>query len=154
MLKMAKTNVKKGASQAFTKTTATYYAGVGSGGRVRTKLQYEKIAKSSAKGQLTSYLNRGVYYSGSSSAGAGLKRSVDAMAVRSNANAEQMAKISQMTPEGLDELYHASKLTFKTYFQYKDIQKEGSFYTVGQGKQTDIDFFIDQYERLHGELPV
>lgn len=154
MLKMAKTNVRKGASQAFTKTTATYYAGVGSGGRVRTKLQYEKITKSAAKGQLTSYLNRGIYYEGSKSAGAALKKSVDSMVTRTNPTQEQYDKVMAMTPEGLDELYHASKLSFKVYFQYKEVEKKGSYYEVGPGKQTDLKFFIEEYERLHGEIKV
>ena len=75
------------------------------------------------------------------------------MAARANMDGEIVGKLSKMEPEKLKYLYDNNKFVFDVYFQYEGINYTGSTYQViGDAKDSDARFLIEQYERTFGAL--
>lgn len=131
-------------------------------GSSRTVLLNPKASRTAAKAATTRMLNRGwigapgkppVYSPSESNA---LKEGVLGMAVRHDVSSEQQAKLEAMDPEKLSELYRGNRFVFEQYFDYGGIsqQGEGGPYVISENRRArgDVDFLIEQYERVFGTL--
>ena len=153
---MAKTNVGKPQYQK-PKSAARKSVEVQAGGRTRQILLDVDLARRVAKGQTTKMM-KGFYMPGKGSAeyarqADALKSGVIGMAARANMDAEIVAKLNKMTPEKLKYLYDHNEFVFDVYFQYEGLNYTGSTYqVVGDAKDRDALFLIEQYERAFGKL--
>lgn len=131
--------------------------------KTRYALVNPKVAWSSAKGLVTRSINRGPsraararrrarLESRAETAGT-LKEGVVQMAERIGVGEEQMEKLERMDENKLMELYDSNRLIFDVYFSYHGIDYEyGYGYIVDEDRIDEVDMFIEQYERLFGEL--
>ena len=80
-----------------------------------------------------------------------LKEGIEALADRAeDVTDEQRYKLSQMDPSKLDAMYQQNDLIFEVYFQYNQ-SPEGA--KMLDSKNSDVQFLIDQYEKMYGALP-
>lgn len=120
----------------------------------RVALVNKKAAMSSARGATTKALNRNLQYMGGDLIrGENLKSGILGMAAKANVPAEKFAKLKRMDEGYLDSMYQSNQFVFDVYFDYGSVEKGpdgANIYTAG--KQDDIDFLIEQYERMYGKL--
>lgn len=123
----------------------------------RSILAYKDLTKAAAQG-LTTKLTRGTLkkklHIPTDNEGTKLQESMMAMAERGGATPEQYAKLANMDPEKLAQFYAANDLAFEVYFNYEGISKNGMSYSASDKKRQDFDWFIDQYEKAYGTVPV
>lgn len=154
---MTKTNVGKPNYRKPKVTAARKTVDIQVGGRTRQILLDAELTRRVAKGQTTKML-KGFYMPGKGSAeyarqAHSLKQGVIGMAARANMDAEIVAKLNKMTPEKLKYLYDHNEFVFDVYFQYEGLNYTGSTYQViGDAKDKDALFLIEQYERAFGKL--
>ena len=80
-----------------------------------------------------------------------LKEGIEALADRAeDVTDEQRYKLSKMDPSKLDAMYQQNDLIFEVYFQYNQ-SPEGA--KMLDSKNSDVQFLIDQYEKMYGALP-
>ena len=115
------------------------------------------LARRVAKGQTTKMM-KGFYMPGKGSAeyarqADALKSGVIGMAARANMDSELEAKLNKMEPDKLKYMYDHNEFVFDVYFQYEGINYTGSTYQViGDAKDRDARFLIEEYERAFGKL--
>ena len=154
---MAKTNVGKAQYRKPKVSAARKTVDIQAGGRTRQILLDAELTRRVAKGQTTKML-KGFYMPGKGSAeyarqADSLKQGVIGMAARANMDAEIVSKLNKMTPEKLKYLYDHNEFVFDVYFQYEGLNYTGSTYQViGDAKDKDALFLIEQYERAFGKL--
>lgn len=117
----------------------------------RAQLAYPDLARASAQGENTKIM-RGLrqLYSGASTDGSALKDGVLGMADRLGASTEQYNKIARMDKDVLSKMYDTNDLTFEVFFNYEGVTKTDSGYIISEEKKRDIDWFINEYERVTG----
>ena len=153
---MAKTNVGK-PQYTKPKSAARKSVEVQAGGRTRQILLDVDLARRVAKGQTTRMM-KGFYMPGKGSAeyarqADALKSGVIGMAARANMDSEIVAKLNKMEPDKLKYMYDHNEFVFDVYFQYEGINYTGSTYQViGDAKDNDAKFLIEQYERAFGTV--
>ena len=153
---MAKTNVGKPQYQK-PKSAARKSVEVQAGGRTRQILLDVDLARKVAKGQTTRMM-KGFYMPGKGSAeyarqADALKSGVIGMAARANMDSELVTKLNRMEPDKLKYMYDHNEFVFDVYFQYEGINYTGSTYQViGDAKDRDARFLIEEYERAFGKL--
>ena len=153
---MAKTNVGKPQYQK-PKSAARKSVEIQAGGRTRQILLDVDLARRVAKGQTTKMM-KGFYMPGKGSAeyarqADALKSGVIGMAARANMDSEIVAKLNRMEPDKLKYMYDHNEFVFAVYFQYEGINYAGSSYQViGDAKDRDARFLIEEYERVFGKL--
>lgn len=154
---MAKTNVGKPDYRKPKITPARKTVDIQAAGRMRQILLDADLTRRVAKGQTTKLL-KGSYMPGKGSAeyarqADSLKQGVIGMAARANMDGEIVGKLSKMESDKLKYLYDNNKFVFDVYFQYEGINYTGSTYQViGDAKDSDARFLIEQYERTFGAL--
>ena len=80
-----------------------------------------------------------------------LKEGIEALARRAeDVSEEQRYKLSQMDPANLEKMYESNDLIFEVYFQYNQ-SPEGA--KMLDSKNSDVQFLLDQYEKIYGALP-
>lgn len=79
-----------------------------------------------------------------------LKDGIEALARKAeDVTAEQRAKLSMMDPAKLDAMYQNNDLIFEVFFQYN--QSSDGIKMLNQ-KNSDVQFLINQYEKIYGAL--
>ena len=119
----------------------------------RAQLAYSDLTRASAKGEITKLI-KGVrqWASGTNTDGSALKKGVLGMADRLGADTEQYNKMSKMDENVLAKMYESSDLTFEVFFNYEGVRKvDNSYYIISDEKRRDIDWFIQEYERVTGK---
>ena len=119
----------------------------------RAQLAYSDLTRASAKGEVTKLI-KGVrqWASGANTDGSALKKGVLGMADRLGADTEQYNKMSKMDENVLAKMYESSDLTFEVFFNYEGVRKvDNSYYVISDEKRRDIDWFIQEYERVTGK---
>ena len=118
----------------------------------RAQLAYPELTRASAQGENTKLI-RGIrqWASGSETDGTSLKEGVLGMAERLGASSEQYEKMMNMDKDVLASMYESSDLTFEVFFNYEGIRKTDYGYVISDEKRRDIDWFINEYERVTGE---
>jgi hypothetical protein len=113
-----------------------------------------KAARAAARGRQTRLIEEGVSLEGADlKRGENLKNGITGLANKAQVSDEQMAKLERMEPEKLDALYQHNKFVFDVYFNYSEVSTDQSGALMyGPGKSSDVDFLIEQYERLYGAL--
>jgi len=112
----------------------------------------KSLAKSSAKQMITKGIKRGNFQVVMGNDDQALKFSVERMGETVGADADQMDKLRKMDAEKLNALYDNNDLVFDVFFNYEGVTDHGDFKTVSQDKKSDIDFFVQQYERAYGVI--
>lgn len=85
--------------------------------------------------------------------GAGLKSGILGMAQTVQTDAGRYAKLERMDERKLAKLYENNDLVFEVFFSYEGINTTEQGVFINEGAKTDdIDFLIEQYERLYGAL--
>lgn len=115
----------------------------------RAQLAYKDLAKAAAAGENTK-IQRGIrqMHAGAETDGAKLKEGMLAMLDRIGATNEQYSAIYNMDEELLAKMYNTNDLTFEVFFNYEGITKTPSGYMVSDEKRKDIDWMIDQYNKV------
>lgn len=115
----------------------------------RAQLAYKDLAKAAASGENTK-IQRGIrqMHAGAQVDGAKLKEGMLAMLDRIGATNEQYAAIYNMDDQLLAQMYNTNDLTFEVFFNYEGIQKTPYGYMVSDEKRKDIDWMIEQYNKV------
>lgn len=115
----------------------------------RAQLAYKDLTRAAAQGEITKII-RGSrsLESGIGTDGHALKEGLLGMADRLGASSEQYNKIANMSEETLAKMYDTSDLTFEVFFNYEGVKKTDLGYVVTDEKKRDIDWFIDQYDKV------
>lgn len=115
----------------------------------RAQLAYKDLTKAAAAGENTKF-QRGIRQmsSGAKTDGSKLKEGMLAMLDRIGSSTEQYNKIAMMDDNILASMYDSSDLTFEVFFNYEGISKVNGTYIVSDEKRKDIDWFIEQYEKV------
>lgn len=115
----------------------------------RSVLAHLDLAKRSSKATITRKINQARRELGVPSTvnGAALKNSMLAFADMAGVDNATWNRLNAMDTDVIARLYEDSSLTFDVYFNYEGFSNGGGFQTVSEETQTNIDFFLDQYER-------
>lgn len=108
-------------------------------------------ARRTARGQVTRRINEGAYSgAGDYRRGQQLLKGIESLArTADGVTSEQMQKLHKMDPSKIDKMYQNNDVVFDVYFQYKESYRG---VPVLGDKQEDVQFLIDQYERIYGVL--
>ena len=154
----AKKGAKKGAKKqgkAYTlRNTTKARVKIGVAGS-RAQLAYKELTKAAAQGENTTII-RGIrqMYSDAKTDGQALHDSILGMADRVGVTTEQYNKLANMDADILAQMYNANDLTFEVFFNYEGINKVNGTYIVSDEKRQDVDWFINEYERIAGPTDV
>ena len=137
----------KGASYLLRNTTKARVK-IGVAGS-RAQLAYKDLTRAAASGENTKIM-RGIRQasSGFSTDGSALKDGMLAMADRIGVSQEQYNRIANLDEQVLASMYDSNDMTFEVFFDYEGIQKVGSTYLVSDEKRKDVDWFLDQYDKV------
>ena len=115
----------------------------------RAQLAYKDLAKAAAAGENTK-IQRGIRQAsaGFKTDGAALKEGMIAMADRIGVSQEQYDRIANLDENILASMYDSNDMTFEVFFNYEGIQKQGSAYFVTDEKRKDVEWFLDQYDKV------
>ena len=115
----------------------------------RAQLAYSDLTKASATGEITK-LVRGTRQLATDAGtdGKALKQGLEGMARRLQVSDEQYYKIHNMDEQTLAKMYDSSDLTFEVFFNYEGVRKTELGYIISDDKKRDVDWFIEQYERV------
>ena len=115
----------------------------------RAILAYKDLAKAAAAGENTKIM-RGIrhMYSGTSTDGGKLKEGMIGMLDRIGATTEEYNAIMGMDEELLAKMYDSNDITFEVFFNYEGITKMNGTYFVSEEKRQDVQWFIDQYNKV------
>ena len=118
----------------------------------RAQLAYKDLTRAAAQGENTK-IQRGIRQaaSGANTDGAALKQGLLAMADRLGANTAQYNQIASMNEQVLASMYESNDLTFEVFFNYEGVRKsDAGYYVVSDEKRRDIDWFINEYQKVAG----
>ena len=115
----------------------------------RAQLAYKDLAKAAAAGENTK-IQRGIrqMYANADIDGGKLKEGMLAMLDRIGATTEQYSAIYNMDKDLLAKMYNTNDITFEVFFNYEGITKTSSGYIVSEEKRKDIDWMIEQYNKV------
>ena len=115
----------------------------------RAQLAYKELTKAAAAGENTK-IQRGIRQAsaGFKTDGAALKEGMIAMADRIGVSQEQYDRIANLDENILASMYDSNDMTFEVFFNYEGIQKQGSAYFVTDEKRKDVEWFLDQYDKV------
>ena len=115
----------------------------------RAQLAYKDLTKAAAAGENTK-IQRGIRQAsaGFKTDGAALKEGMIAMADRIGVSQEQYDRIANLDENILASMYDSNDMTFEVFFNYEGIQKQGSAYFVTDEKRKDVEWFLDQYDKV------
>ena len=119
----------------------------------RAQLAYKELTKAAAAGENTK-IQRGIRQAsaGFKTDGKALKDGMIAMADRIGVDQETYDRIANLDENILASMYDSNDMTFEVFFNYEGIQKmgEGKPYIVTDEKRKDVDWFLDQYDKVKG----
>lgn len=122
-------------------------------GGKRVRLVNPQVARKVAGQRTRRQLERGGYGEGVQidyKRGSKLKEGIQALADRAeDVTDDQRYKLDQMDPEKLDAMYQQNDLIFEVYFQYNQ-SPDGA--KMLDSKNSDVQFLINQYEKVYGPL--
>ena len=116
----------------------------------RAILAYKDLAKAAATGENTKIM-RGIrrLYAGNADDGENLKEGIVAMVKRIGGDTDQLQIIENMDERILASMYDSNDITFEVFFNYEGVTKVGGDkYIVSDEKKKDIDWFIEQYNKV------
>ena len=115
----------------------------------RAQLAYKELTKAAAAGENTK-IQRGIRQasSGARTDGDALKKGMIAMADRVGVTQEQYDRIANLDENILASMYDSNDMTFEVFFNYEGIQKVNGTYLVTDEKRKDIEWFLDQYDKI------
>ena len=115
----------------------------------RAQLAYKELTKAAAAGENTK-IQRGIRQAsaGFKTDGKALKDGMIAMADRIGVSQETYDKIANLDENILASMYDSNDMTFEVFFNYEGIQKTSSGYFVSDEKRKDVDWFLDEYEKV------
>lgn len=116
----------------------------------RAQLAYKELAKAAASGENTK-IQRGIrrMHMGSTQNGTNLKEGMIAMLDRIGGSTEQYNAIENMDENILAAMYDSNDITFEVFFNYEGVTRTDSgYYMVSDEKRKDIDWFIEQYNKV------
>ena len=117
----------------------------------RAQLAYKELTKAAAAGENTK-IQRGIRQAsaGFATDGKALKEGMIAMADRIGLDQETYDRIANLDENVLASMYDSNDMTFEVFFNYEGIQKmgEGKPYIVTDEKRKDVDWFLDEYEKV------
>ena len=115
----------------------------------RAQLAYKELTKAAAAGENTK-IQRGIRQasSGARTDGGALKDGMLAMADRVGVTQEQYDRIANLDENILASMYDSNDMTFEVFFNYEGIQKVNGTYLVTDEKRKDIEWFLDQYDKV------
>ncbi len=116
----------------------------------RAILVDKELAKRTAKSRTTRSLKSGVYHTPDYAGGSALHDGLRAMAERSEVGDELYARIENMDPDILAEMYSDNKLIFEVVFNYEGIRQtqQGEYEVIDKGgKRSDFEFLVNEYNR-------
>lgn len=153
--KSSKKNTKKKQGKAYNlRNTTKARVKIGVVGS-RAQLAYKELTKAAAQGENTKII-RGIrqMYSDAKTDGEALHDSILGMADRVGVTTEQYNKLASMDPDILAQMYNANDLTFEVFFNYEGINKVNGTYIVSDEKRQDVEWFINEYERIAGPTDI
>ena len=117
----------------------------------RAQLAYKDLTRAAAQGENTK-IQRGIRQAaaGIHTDGHALKEGVLAMADRLGADTGQYNTIAAMDEKVLASMYESNDLTFEVFFNYEGVRKTDHGYIISDEKRRDIDWFINEYQRVAG----
>ena len=115
----------------------------------RAQLAYKDLAKAAAAGENTK-IQRGIRQAsaGFKTDGKALKDGMIAMADRIGVSQEQYDRIANLDENILASMYDSNDMTFEVFFNYEGIQKTSSGYFVSDEKRKDVEWFLDEYDKV------
>ena len=115
----------------------------------RAQLAYKDLAKAAAAGENTK-IQRGIRQAsaGFKTDGKALKDGMIAMADRIGVSQETYDRIANLDENILASMYDSNDMTFEVFFNYEGIQKQGSKYFVTDEKRKDVEWFLEQYDKV------
>ena len=115
----------------------------------RAQLAYKELTKAAASGENTK-IQRGIRQAaaGFKTDGAALKEGMIAMADRIGVDQETYDRIANLDENILASMYDSNDMTFEVFFNYEGIQKQGSAYFVTDEKRKDVEWFLEQYDKV------
>lgn len=117
----------------------------------RAILAYKDLTKAAAAGENTKIM-KGIRQmaSGAKTDGKALKDSLIAMGDRVGVSDEQYQRLASMDEEVLARMYDSNDMTFEVFFNYEGMIKSGDKYIGTDEKRKDVDWFIEQYDKVSG----
>ena len=117
----------------------------------RAILAYKDLTKAAAAGENTKIM-KGIRQmaSGAKTDGKALKDSLIAMGDRVGVTDEQYQRLASMDEEVLARMYDSNDMTFEVFFNYEGMIKSGDKYIGTDEKRKDVDWFIEQYDKVSG----
>ena len=115
----------------------------------RAQLAYKELTKAAAAGENTK-IQRGIRQAsaGFTTDGAALKEGMIAMADRIGVDQETYDRIANLDENVLASMYESNDMTFEVFYNYEGISKVGSTYIVSDEKRKDVQWFLDQYDKV------
>ena len=115
----------------------------------RAQLAYKDLAKAAAAGENTK-IQRGIRQAsaGFKTDGKALKDGMIAMADRIGVDQETYDRIANLDENVLASMYDSNDMTFEVFFNYEGIQKTSSGYFVSDEKRKDVQWFLEQYDKV------
>ena len=115
----------------------------------RAQLAYKELTKAAAAGENTK-IQRGIRQAsaGFKTDGKALKDGMIAMADRIGVSQEQYDRIANLDENILASMYDSNDMTFEVFFNYEGIQKTSSGYFVSDEKRKDVEWFLDEYDKV------
>lgn len=144
----AKKSAKKKGRSYTLKNTTKARVKIGVVGS-RAQLAYKELTKAAAAGENTK-IQRGIRQAsaGFKTDGGKLKEGMIAMADRIGVSQETYDKIANLDENILASMYDSNDMTFEVFFNYEGIQKTSSGYFVSDEKRKDVQWFLDEYDKV------
>ena len=115
----------------------------------RAQLAYKDLTKAAASGENTKIM-KGIRQAsaGFRTDGKALKEGMIAMADRIGVSQETYDRIANLDENILASMYDSNDMTFEVFFNYEGIQKTPSGYFVSDEKRKDVEWFLDEYDKV------
>ena len=115
----------------------------------RAQLAYKDLTKAAASGENTKIM-KGIRQAsaGFKTDGKALKDGMIAMADRIGVSQETYDRIANLDENVLASMYDSNDMTFEVFFNYEGIQKTSSGYFVSDEKRKDVEWFLDEYDKV------
>ena len=115
----------------------------------RAQLAYKDLTKAAASGENTKIM-KGIRQAsaGFRTDGKALKDGMIAMADRIGVDQETYDRIANLDENILASMYDSNDMTFEVFFNYEGIQKTSSGYFVSDEKRKDVEWFLDEYDKV------
>lgn len=117
----------------------------------RAQLAYKDLTKAAAAGENTK-IQRGIRQAaaGFKTDGKALKDGMIAMADRIGVDQGTYDRIANLDESVLASMFESNDMTFEVFFNYEGIQKTSSGYFVSDEKRKDVEWFLEQYDKVAG----